>query len=53
MDLTLLFLSEKGVIYINYFTPSSELENFKGDKVKMIGQELDKKIAMPTGMFAR
>jgi uncharacterized protein (DUF302 family) len=44
---------EKGVTYINYFTPSSELGNFKGDKVKMIGQELDKKIAMLTGMFAK
>jgi uncharacterized protein (DUF302 family) len=44
---------EKGVTYINYFTPSSELGYFKGDKVKMIGQELDKKIAMLTGMFAK
>jgi uncharacterized protein (DUF302 family) len=44
---------EKGVTYINYFTPSGELGNFKGDKVKMIGQELDKKIAMLTGTFAK
>ena len=44
---------EKGATYINYFTPSSELGYFKGDKVKMIGQELDKKIAMLTGMFAK
>lgn len=44
---------EKGVAYINYFTPSSELGYFKGDKVKMIGGELDKKIAMLTGMFAK
>lgn len=44
---------EKGVTYINYFTPSSELGYFKGDKVKMIGGELDKKIAMLTGMFAK
>ena len=44
---------DKGVTYINYFTPSSELGNFKGDKVKMIGQELDKKIAMLTGMFSK
>lgn len=44
---------EKGVTYINYFTPSSELGNFKGDKVKMIGQELEKKIATLTRMFAR
>jgi uncharacterized protein (DUF302 family) len=44
---------EKGVTYINYFTPSSELGNFKGAKVKMIGEELDKKIAMLTGMFAK
>ena len=44
---------EKGVAYINYFAPSSELGYFKGDKVKMIGQELDKKIAMLTGMFAK
>ena len=43
---------EKGVVYINYFAPSSELGYFKGDKVKMIGGELDKKIAMLTGMFA-
>ena len=43
---------EKGVAYINYFAPSSELGYFKGDKVKMIGGELDKKIAMLTGMFA-
>ena len=42
---------EKGVTYINYFAPSSELGYFKGEKVKMIGQELDKKIAMLTGMF--
>ncbi len=44
---------DKGVTYINYFTPSSELGNFKGDKVKMIGQELDKKIAMLTGMSSK
>ncbi len=44
---------EKGVAYINYFTPSSELGYFNGSKVKMIGQELDKKIAMLTGMFAK
>lgn len=44
---------ENGVTYINYFTPSSELGNFKGEKVKMIGQEMDKKIAMLTGMFAK
>ena len=42
---------EKGVTYINYFAPSTELGYFKGDKVKMIGQELDKKISMLTGMF--
>jgi uncharacterized protein (DUF302 family) len=44
---------EKGAAYINYFTPSSELGYFNGAKVKMIGQELDKKIAMLTGMFAK
>lgn len=44
---------ENGVTYINYFTPSSELGNFKGEKVKMIGQKLDKKIAMLTDMFAK
>ena len=44
---------DKGATYINYFTPSSELGYFMGDKVKMIGQELDKKIAMLTGMFAK
>ncbi len=44
---------EKGTTYINYFTPSSELGYFKGAKVKMIGQELDKKIAMLTGMFSK
>ncbi len=43
---------ENGATYINYFTPSSELDNFKGNKVKMIGQELDKKMAMLTGMFS-
>ncbi len=44
---------ENGTTYINYFTPSSELGNFKGDKIKMIGQEMDKKMAMLTGMFAK
>lgn len=44
---------ENGTTYINYFTPSSELGNFKGDKVKMIGQEMDKKIAMLTAMVAK
>ena len=44
---------EKGTTYINYFAPSSELGYFKGAKVKMIGQELDKKIAMLTGMFGK
>jgi uncharacterized protein (DUF302 family) len=44
---------ENGVTYINYFTPSSELGYFNGAKVKMIGQELDKKIAMLTGMFSK
>lgn len=44
---------ENGATYINYFTPSSELGNFKGDKVKMIGQEMDKKIAMLTGMATK
>ncbi len=43
---------DKGLTYINYFTPSSELGNFKGNKVKMIGGEMDKKMAMLTGMFA-
>ena len=41
---------ENGTTYINYFTPSGELGNFKGSKVKMIGQEMDKKIAMLTAM---
>lgn len=44
---------EKGVTYISYFTPSSALGNFKGDKVKMIGQELDQKMAMLTGLFSK
>lgn len=44
---------ENGTTYINYFTPSSELGNFKGDKVKMIGQELDKKISMLTTMVTK
>jgi uncharacterized protein (DUF302 family) len=44
---------ENGVTYINYFTPSSELGYFKGDKVKMIGSKLDEKIAMLTGMFSK
>lgn len=42
---------QNGATYINYITPSSDLGNFTGDKVKMIGQELDKKMAMLTGMF--
>ena len=53
IPLRLNVYEEKGTTYINYFTPSSELGNFKGDKVKMIGQELDKKIAMLTGMFSK
>ncbi len=44
---------ENGTTYINYFTPSSELGNFKGAKVKMIGQELDKKISMLTTMVTK
>ncbi len=44
---------ENGATYINYFTPSSELGNFKGAKVKMIGQEMDKKVGMLTGMVAK
>ncbi len=44
---------QNGTTYINYYTPSSDLGNFKGDKVKMIGQQLDKKIEMLTGMFAK
>lgn len=44
---------ENGTTFINYFTPSGELGNFKGEKVKMIGQEMDKKIAMLTGMFTK
>ncbi len=42
---------QEGTTYINYITPSSDLGNFTGNKVKMIGQELDKKMAMLTGMF--
>lgn len=42
---------QSGATYINYITPSSDLGNFTGNKVKMIGQELDKKMAMLTGMF--
>ena len=53
IPLRLNVYEEKGTTYINYFTPSSELGNFKGGKVKMIGQELDKKIAMLTGMFSK
>ncbi len=44
---------DNGITYINYFTPSGELGNFSGAKVKMIGQEMDKKVAMLTGMFAK
>lgn len=44
---------EKGVTYINYFKPSSELSNFKGEKVKMIGQEMDKKVSMLTSMVSK
>lgn len=44
---------DKGVTYINYFTPSGDLGYFKGEKVKMIGQELDKKVAKLTGMFSK
>ncbi|MEO8415634.1 MAG: DUF302 domain-containing protein [Ginsengibacter sp.] len=44
---------ENGTTYINYFTPSGELGNFKGSKVKMIGQEMDKKIAMLTAMVTK
>ncbi len=53
IPLRLNVYEEGGATYINYFTPSSELGYFKGDKVKMIGQELDKKIAMLTGMFSK
>ncbi len=42
-----------GVTYINYFEPSSQLGFFKGEKVKMIGQKMDKKVAMLTGMFSK
>jgi uncharacterized protein (DUF302 family) len=42
---------QNGATYINYITPSSDLGNFTGNRVKMIGQELDKKMAMLTGMF--
>ena len=44
---------EKGTTFINYFTPSSELGNFTGARIKMIGQEMDKKVAMLTAMFAK
>ncbi len=44
---------ENGTTYINYFTPSSELGNFKGGKIKMIGGELDKKITMLTSMTSK
>ncbi len=44
---------ENGTTYINYFTPSSELGNFKGGKIKMIGGELDKKITMLTSMASK
>ncbi len=44
---------QNGTTYINYYTPSSDLGNFKGDKVKMISQQLDKKIEMLTGMFSK
>lgn len=42
---------ENGTTYVNYFTSSSELSAFKGAKVKMIGQEMDKKLKMLTGML--
>ncbi len=44
---------QNGTTYINYFTPSGDLGYFKGEKVKMIGQQLDKKVEMLTGMFAK
>ncbi len=53
IPLRLNVYEENGTTYINYFTPSSELGNFKGDKVKMIGQEMDKKIAMLTAMATK
>lgn len=43
---------QNGATYVNYFTPSGELSSFKGAKIKMIGQELDKKMKMLTGMLA-
>jgi uncharacterized protein (DUF302 family) len=42
---------ENGATYVNYFAPSSELNAFKGAKIKMIGQEMDKKLKMLTGML--
>ncbi len=42
---------QDGATYINYYSPSANLGNFTGNKVKMIAQELDKKMAMLTGMF--
>lgn len=52
VPLRLNVYEENGITYVNYFTPSGELGAFKGAKVKMIGQELDKKMKMLTGMVA-
>ncbi len=42
-----------GKTYVNYVKPSVQLASFKNDKIQMIAEKLDGKLAMLTGMISK
>jgi len=42
---------QNGTTYVNYFEPSAQLKSFHDKKLVMMGQMLDKKLGMMTGML--
>lgn len=48
-----IFEGTDGNTYVNYVKPSFQLASFKNDKIQMIAQKLDEKLAMLTGMLSK
>lgn len=48
-----IYKGTNGKTYINYVKPSDQLASFKNERIQKIAQNLDKKLAMLTGMLSK
>lgn len=48
-----IYKGEDGKTYINYVKPSDQLASFTNENIQKIAQNLDKKLAMLTGMLSK